>query len=133
MRRRKFHKTAARKKREARETAARALQKTRARLGIRTVGPLKGAISSPLAAVTQRRTPKTAPTSDRIPGSALAKDLLYEHKWKEGAEETEATVREMRSKAKQIGPAYNKGALQYLPKGIDSDEWPSRESSQKRK
>src|SRR5262249_11630373 len=133
MRHRKFQKTIARKKKEARESAARALQKTKARLGIVTAGSLKGAMSSPLAADTQRRTPKRAPTSDRIPGSALAKDVLYEHKWKEGAEETEATVREMRRKATQIAPAYNKGALQYLPKGIDSDEWPSREGSQKRK
>ena len=51
-------------------------------------------------------------------------DCLYEHKWKEGAKETEATVREMRRKAKQIGPAYNKGALQYLPKGINAAAQP---------
>ncbi len=133
MHRRKFQKTAARKKKEARESAARALQKTKARLGIGTVGLLKGAISSPLAAVTQRRTPKTAPTSDRIPGSALAEDLLHKHNWKQGVEETEATVREMRRKTTQIAPAYNKGALQYLPKGIETDEWPSREGSPKRK
>jgi hypothetical protein len=130
MHRRKFQKTAARKKNEARESAARALQKTKARLGIGTVGLLKGAISSPLAAVTQRRTPKTAPTSDRISGSALAEDLSN---WKQGVEETEATVREMRRKTTQIAPAYNKGALQYLPKGIETDEWPSREGSPKRK
>jgi hypothetical protein len=126
MRRRKFQKAAALKKKEARESAARALQKTKARLGIGAAGPLKGAISSPLATVTQGRTPKTSPTSDRIPGSAVAKDLLHEHKWKEGTEETKATVREMRRKATQIASAYNKGALQYLPKGIDTDEWPSR-------
>jgi hypothetical protein len=133
MRRRKFQRAAARKKREARKGAARALQKTKARLGIGTAGSLKGAMSSPLAAITQRRTPKTAPTSDRIPGSALAKDLLHEHKWKAGAEETEATVREMRRKATQIAPAYNKGALQYLPNGIETDGWPSREGSPNRK
>ena len=133
MRRRRFQKTAARKKKEARESAARALQRTKARLGIGTAGLLKGAILSPLAAVTQRRTPKTAPTSDRIPGSALAKDLLHKHKWKEGAKETDATVREMRRKATRIAPAYNKGALQYLPKGIDTDEWPSREGAPKQK
>src|SRR5262249_54480630 len=133
MRRRKFQKTAARKKKEARESAARALQKTRARWGIGTAGPLKGAISSPLAALAQRRTPKTAPTSDRIPGYAPGKDLLHEHKWKQGAEETEITVQEMRRKSKQIAPAYNKGALQYLPKGIETDEWPLREGAPKRK
>jgi hypothetical protein len=133
MRRRKFQKAAARKKKEALASAARALQKTKERLGIGAAGPLKGATSSPLAAVTQRRAPKTVPTSNRIPGSALAKDLLHEHKWKQGAEETDATVREMRRKATQIAPAYNKGALQYLPKGMDSTEWPSREGSPKRR
>jgi hypothetical protein len=102
MRRRKFQKAIARKKREARESAAPALQKTKARFGIDAAGLLKGATRSPLATDTQRRDPKTAPTSDRIPGSALAKDLVHEHKWKEGAKETEATVREMRRKATQI-------------------------------
>ena len=133
MRRRSFQKAAARKKKQARESAARALQKTKARFGIDAAGPLKGATRSPLATDTQRRDPKTAPTSDRIPGAASAKDLLYEHKWKEGAKETEVTVREMRRKATQIAPAYNKRALQYLPKGSDNDEWPSREGSPKRK
>jgi hypothetical protein len=127
MRARKFQKAAARKKKETRESVVRALLKTKARLGIDGADLPKGVIPSPLTANTQRRTPKTAPTSDRIPGSAPAKDLLHEHKWKEGAEETEATVREIRRKATQIAPAYNKGALQYLPKGIDSDEWPTRE------
>jgi hypothetical protein len=133
MRRRKFQKAAARKKKEARESAARALQKTKTRLGIGTAGALKGAKLSPLPAHTRSRVAKTAPTSDRIPGPAPAKELLHEHKWKQGVEETEATVREMRRKATQIAPAYNKGALQYLPKGIDTDEWPSREGSPKRK
>ena len=36
-----------------------------------------------------------------------------------GAEETQATVKEIRRKARQIAPAYNKGALQYLPDGKD--------------
>ena len=31
------------------------------------------------------------------------------------AGETEATVKEIRRKASKIAPAYNKGALQYLP------------------
>jgi hypothetical protein len=130
MRARKFQKAAGRKKREARENAARALLKTKARLGIEAADPPKGVIPSPLTADTRRRSPKMAPTSDRIPGSASAKDLLHEHKWKEGAEETEATVREIRRKASQIAPAYNKGALQYLPKRVGSDEWPTREGSE---
>jgi len=58
-----------------------------------------------------------APTSDRVPGSAPHSDLLHAHKWKQGASETDETTREMRRKAKQIAPAYNKGALQYLPGG----------------
>ena len=132
MRARKFQKAVGRRKKEARERAARALQQTKARFGIDGAHPPKGATPSPLAADTQRRTPKTAPTSDRIPGSAPTKDLLREHKWKKGAEETEATVREMRWKAKQIAPAYNKGALQYLPK-IERDELPLRDEKPKRK
>jgi hypothetical protein len=62
-----------------------------------------------------KETPKTAPTSDRIPGPASADDFMYAHKWKRGAGETEATVKEIRRKASKIAPAYNKGALQYLP------------------
>jgi hypothetical protein len=38
-----------------------------------------------------------------------------------GAEEKPSTVREIRRKASQIGPAYNKGALQYLPSAGISD------------
>jgi hypothetical protein len=66
-------------------------------------------------------------TSDRIPGSAPASDLLHGHKWKRGVEESDATKREMQRKSMRIAPAYNKGALQYLPKGVDRDEWPNRE------
>jgi hypothetical protein len=40
---------------------------------------------------------------------------MHAHKWKHGAEESETTVKEIRRKATQIAPAYNKGALQYLP------------------
>ena len=103
------------------------------KIGDRCGRSAEGATSSPLPAVTKRRAPKTVPISDRIPGSALAKDLLHEHKWKQGAEETDATIREMHRKATQIAPAYNKGALQYLPKGMDTNEWPSREGSPKRR
>ena len=56
-----------------------------------------------------------APTSDRIPGSAASRDFMHAHKWKRGATETEATAKEIRRKASKIAPAYNKGALQYLP------------------
>jgi len=41
-------------------------------------------------------------------------DFMHAHKWKRGAGETEATVKEIRRKASKIAPAYNKGALQYL-------------------
>jgi hypothetical protein len=126
MRARKFQKTASRKKKMARQSAARALQQTEVRLGIDGASSLKGITPNPLIAEPHRRTPKTAPTSNRIPGSVAAKDLLHEHKWKEGAQETEATVREMRRKAAQIAPAYNKGALQYLP-NTDTDKWPSED------
>ena len=108
-------KTGFRKKKEAREKEARALERTKRSLGLGPARPLRGAFPSPLAARPFVRKSKPAPTSDRIPGSAPAKDLLYAHKWKKGTAETEVTKREMRRKATQIAPAYNKGALQYLP------------------
>jgi hypothetical protein len=40
---------------------------------------------------------------------------MHAPQWKRGAQETEATVKEIRRKASKIAPAYNKGALQYLP------------------
>ena len=73
------------------------------------------------------------PTSDRIPGSVPASDLLHAHKWKRGAEETTVTTREMIKKASRIAPAYNKGALQYLPSGIDREQWPSRQDASGKK
>ncbi len=40
---------------------------------------------------------------------------MHAHKWKRGVRERKATVAEIRRKASKIAPAYNKGALQYLP------------------
>ncbi len=120
-------KTEAQRKKEAKERAERALRKTKERLGLGQPGPLRGAVPSPLAASSKRRSAKLPFTSDRIPGSAPATDLLHAHKWKRGVEESEATTREMQRKTMRIAPAYNKGALQYLPEGVDRDEWPNRE------
>jgi hypothetical protein len=44
---------------------------------------------------------------------------MHAHRWKRGARETEATVREIHRKAANIAPAYNKGAMQYLPDDTD--------------
>ena len=118
-------KTEAQKKKEAKERAARELQRTKKKLGLGEPEPLKGATTSPLTASSRGRRPKPAPTSDHIPGSAPAADLLHAHKWKRGVKETQATTTEMRRKAARIAPAYNKGALQYLPGGLD--QWPARE------
>jgi hypothetical protein len=120
-------KTEYQRKEEAKEKAARELQRTKARLGLGPPGPLKGAIASPLAASPKTRRSKLPPTSDRIPGSAPASDLLHAHKWKRDVEETADTAREMRRKAAQIRPAYNKGAMQYLPRALEKDNWPARE------
>lgn len=120
-------KTEAQRRKEAKERAERALRKTKERLGLGQPGPLRGAAPSPLAAISKRRHAKLPSTSDRIPGSAPASDLLHGHKWKRGVEESDATTREMQRKSMRIAPAYNKGALQYLPKGVDRDEWPNRE------
>ena len=104
-----------RKKQEAKERAAKSLQQTKKRLGMGPAQALRGSKPSPLATRTWERRPKLAPTSDRIPGPAPAGDFMHAPKWKRGASETEATVREIRRKASKIAPAYNKGALQYLP------------------
>lgn len=119
-------KTEHRRRQEAKAKAARQLEVTKKRLNLSDPeGPLKGVTPSPLVTTTDQRTPKLVPTSDRIPGAAHAKDLLHAHKWKRGAEEKAATTKEMRRKAGRIAPAYNKGALQYLPGGKDDDQWPS--------
>ena len=110
------------KKTEAIRKAARELIKTKVRLGLGPNRPLRGAVPSPLAASTWARSTTLPRTSDRFPGSAPAHDLMHAHKWRRGAEETEATVREIRRKATHIAPAYNKGALQYLPGGKDPDQ-----------
>jgi len=56
--------------------------------------------------------PKTDPTSDRIPGSTAGDDFMHAHKWRRGAGETGATLKEIRRKASRIAPAR---ALQHLP------------------
>ena len=92
-----------------------ALRRIKKRLVIGVAQPLQGAKESPLVAKSWERRPKTVPTSDRIPGSAASDDFMHAHKWKQGAEEKQATIKETRRKASRIAPAYNKAALQYLP------------------
>jgi hypothetical protein len=40
---------------------------------------------------------------------------MHAHKWKRGVREDVSTIKEIRRKASKIAPAYDKGALQYLP------------------
>ena len=108
-----------RKKQEAREIVAKSLLQTKKRLGIGPAKPLRGAKPSPLVAKSWERKSKPAPTSDRIPGPAPAEDFMHAHKWKRGVREDAATVKEIWRKASKIAPAYNKGALQYLPEEKD--------------
>jgi len=82
-----------RKKQEAKERASRELKQIKKRLGVAPAKPLRGAKPSPLAARAWERNPKTAPTTDQIPGSAAADDFMHAHKWKRGADETTATVK----------------------------------------
>jgi hypothetical protein len=104
-----------RKKQEAKDRAAKSLQQTKKRLGVGPVKPLSGVKPSPLVAKPWERKAVLSPTSDRIPGPAPATDFMHAHKWKKGVRENVATVKEIRRKASKIAPAYNKGALQYLP------------------
>ena len=48
-------------------------------------------------------------------------DVIAEIADKTGIDKAEVTVAEIRRKAAQIAPAYNKGALQYLPSNSRSD------------
>src|SRR5262245_45368149 len=104
-------KTEFQKRIESREHLACALRETKKRLGLDSAIPSDGIAPDPLAATSWERKPKTAPTSDRIPGSAPATNLMYDHKWKRGAQESEATVQEIRRKASRIAPAYNNAAV----------------------
>ena len=108
-----------RKKQEAKEELAKSLLQTKKRLGIGPAKPLRGAKPSPLVAKSWERKSKPAPASDRIPGPAPADDFMHAHKWKRGVREDVKTVKEIRRKASKIAPAYNKGALQYLPDDKD--------------
>jgi hypothetical protein len=108
-----------RRKQHSKETAAKSLQRTKARLGLGPAKPPVGITPDPLVAGRWERKPKIPPTSDRIPGSAPATDFMHAHKWRSDARETAATVKEIRRKASKIAPAYNKGALQYLPDEAD--------------
>ena len=115
MKKRRWQKSEAQKKHESKQRAARDLEQTKQRLGRARARPLKkGVTASPLVTKGWERKPHAAPTCDRIPGAAPLKDLMHAHQWKRGAEEKISTVKEIRKKASQIGPAYNKGALQYL-------------------
>ena len=131
-RRRSNLKSEAQRKREAKERAARALDKTKRKLGIGRAQALKGATPSPLVSKGWEMKPHPPPTSDRIPGFAALKDFMHAHKWKRGAGEKASTVKEIRRKASQIAPAYNKGALQYLPSAGLSDEIHSASTRSKR-
>jgi hypothetical protein len=133
VRRDRRKKTEHQRKQEAKAKAARELEATKKRLGLGESGPLRGATPSPLEATPHRRAPNLEPTSDRIPGFVPARDLLHAHRWKRGAEETTETVKAMRRKTTQSAPAYNKGGLQYLPGGLDKDQWPSRQEQPTRR
>ena len=120
--RRKAQKKEARKKHQARDRAARQLAETIKRFGLNQRQPSGGITTDPLAASSFVRRPRLPPTSNRIPGAAPASDLLNAHKWRRGAEEKESTIKEMHLKRTRIAPAYNKGALQYLPPDFDKSD-----------
>ena len=102
-------------KKDALKRAAHELAKTKLRFGLGPNRPLGGFVPDPLTATTWKRGTTLPRTSDRIPGSSSYYDLMHAYKWRRDAREKESTVREIRRKATQIAPAYNKGALQYLP------------------
>ena len=96
--RRRAQRTEGQKKKQAREQAVRELADTIRRFGLNNRQPSGGITPDPLAAKPFVRRPKLPSTSNRVPGSAPAKDLLTAHKWKRGAEEKESTIKEMQLK-----------------------------------
>jgi hypothetical protein len=98
-------------KKEAKQRAARELERTKRRLGLGEPQPPEGIVPHPLAVTTLLRQVKPAPISNRMPGTAAARDLLHAHKWKQRVKETEATTREMRRKATQIAPGLQQGSV----------------------
>lgn len=102
--RRKVQKTKAQKRKQAKERAARELAETIKRFGLNKRQPSRGIKPDPLAAKSFVRRPKLPSTSNRIPGSAPASDLLNAHKWRRGAEEKEVTIKEMQLKRARIAP-----------------------------
>jgi hypothetical protein len=84
MKKRRWQKSEAQKKREAKKGLPRDLEQTKQKLGIGHVEALKGATPSPLVTKGWERKPKPAPTSDRIPGAAPLEDLMHAHQWNVG-------------------------------------------------
>ena len=108
-----------RRKQKAKEEERKKLEQTKRRLGITNPRRLQGIVANPLVSSPAYRVGNTIPTSDRIVQTMGKRDLLYEHRWKKEIRENDETVKEMYRKASRIRPAYNKGALQYLPKDFD--------------
>ena len=104
-----------RKKQEAKERAAQSLQQTKKRLGVGLQGRYVAQSRARLPPERGRGDRSSLPPPTGSPGQAFAGDFMHAPQWKRGAHETEATVREIGRKASKIAPAYNKGALQYLP------------------
>lgn len=61
---------------------------------------------------------KTLQTSDKIVAGGY-KRSIDDYKWRREAAETAATIQEIERKKKQIAPAYNKGAYQYIVEDTD--------------
>ena len=104
-----------------RQRAARDLAETVKRFGLNDRQPSGGIVPDPLAA-NRCAAAEIAADFGPCPGPAPQRDLLTAHKWRHGAEEKESTIKEMQRKRSRIAPAYNKGALQYLPANFNKPE-----------
>lgn len=93
---------------QAREEHAKFLKK----MGL----PAKVKAETPNKIPNYKNDERGAPLSNNIPaGVAPKRDIQTDHLWRKGAEESADTIKEIKRKAANIAPAYNKGPAMYLP------------------
>ena len=117
----KIQKAEAQKRKQAKERAARELATTIQRFGLNKRQPSGGITPDPLIAKSFVRRPNSP-----LPRTAYQdwrREAICSMRTNGDAElqRKKSTIKEMQLKRARIAPAYNKGALQYLPRFDKSD------------
>jgi hypothetical protein len=79
----------------------------------KSLGKFKNPLE-PLLSEQEQLILKSVVSNTIPPGPCVSNDLLNDHKWKAGREESPEAVKAAQDKAKRIAPAYNKGPLTYM-------------------